>query len=221
MRTKLVTLVLAGTLGLTGAALLVPGSALAQTADGTPRLTALKDALTGLVGDGTLTQSQADKVATTIDGALPGRGQDGPGGREGGHRHGGAGHLGPQEIAKVLGITAEELHTQREAGKTLTQIAATKGISKDSLISQLVSAAKARLATAVTDGKLTQAKSDTVAAGLQARITDQVDRVGPGRPGRDRDGDAPNGDGPNGGGPNGGAPATRSAAPSPSSATGS
>ena len=198
MRKTLVTLALAGTLSVTGAALLVPGSAFAQTKDGTPRLTALTSALSDLVGNGTLTQTQADKVATTLDRALPGPGRGGgPDGGGPGHGHGPgpghagpgrAGHLGPEELAQAIGITTDELHTQREAGKTLAQIAATKGISKDALISRLVSTAKARLATAVTDGRMTQAQSDTVSAELTDKTTEMVDRVGPRGPGRDKDG---------------------------------
>lgn len=197
MRKTLVTLALAGTLSVTGAALLVPGSAFAQTKDGTPRLTALKDALSDLVDNGTLTQTQADKVATTLDSALPGPGRGGgPDGGGAGHGSGhgpghgpvGAGHLGPEELAEAIGITTDELHTQREAGKTLAQIAATKGISNDALISRLVSAAKARLAKAVTNGRITQAQSNTVSAKLTDKITEMVDRVGPRGPGRDKDG---------------------------------
>lgn len=71
MRKQIVTLALAGSLGLTGAALLTPSLASAQTPGPSTsavseRLTALKDALSGLVTDKTLTQAQADEAATTL-----------------------------------------------------------------------------------------------------------------------------------------------------------
>ena len=81
MRSRLATVALVGTLGLAGGALLVPGLASAQSADGgaSGRVGALKEALAGLVGDGTLTQAQADRVATTLDAELPERrGHGGP-----------------------------------------------------------------------------------------------------------------------------------------------
>ncbi|MEC0231639.1 hypothetical protein [Paenibacillus alba] len=43
----------------------------------------------------------------------------------------------PQEIAKVLGITAEELNSERKAGKSLAEIAQAKGITEDELIAKL------------------------------------------------------------------------------------
>ena len=174
MRKQIVTLVLAGGLGLTGAALVAPGVAAAAdsstTAGVADRVTALKNALKGLVTDGTITQSQADKVATTLAQSMP------PGG--GHHGHGPrAGHLSPEAVAKVLGITVEELRTAHEAGKTLAQIAADEGISKADLISKLVAAAKAQLAADVKAGTLTQAQADAMSADLTARITEKVDRV--------------------------------------------
>ena len=131
MRRTLVTLALAGTVGLTGAALLAPGSALAQTADGTPRITALKDALKGLVGDGTLTQEQADEVASVLADRLPPRG-------DGGHGHGRAARLAQEEVAEVLGVTVQELREQRRAGRTLAQIAETEGVSREQLVDGLI-----------------------------------------------------------------------------------
>ncbi len=174
MRTKIATAALIGGLGLTGGLLIGPG--LASAADSTSsttvsgRLAAIKDALKGLVADKTLTQAQADKVATTLDTALPHRGH-------GGGRHGG-GAIGHTAVAKVLGITEAELHTQLEAGKTLTQIAAAKGIAKATLIDNLVKAGEERLAQAVTDGTLTQAQADVLKGTLKARVTAKVDRVG-------------------------------------------
>ena len=180
MRKTLVTLALAGTLGLTGTALLAPSSALAQAGPAGERVSALKSALAGLVTDGTITSAQADRVATALAEQLPPRGHhrghDGPGG---------PGNLAPAEVAKALGITVEDLRAERRAGKTLAQVAEAQDIEKADLIARLVTAGKARLAAAVADGRLTQARADELTAGLQARVTEQVDQVGkPGKPGK-------------------------------------
>lgn len=182
MRTKIATAALIGGLGLTGGLLI--GPSLATAADsttsttGSGRIAAIKDALKGLVSDKTLTQAQAEKVATTLDTALPHRGDGMRDGRRGG-RHGG-GALGPDVVAKVLGLTAAELRTQLDAGKTLTQIAAAKGISKATLIDNLVKAGQDTLAQAVTNGRLTQAQADVLTSTLRDRITSKVDRAGHG-----------------------------------------
>jgi hypothetical protein len=188
MRKKIVAVTLAGTLGLTGAALLGPGMASAQseqagTAAAGGRLQALKDALQGLVTDGTINQSQADKVESTLAEALPRRGHGGPG-------HGGPGrrgaHLAPAEIAAALEISVEELRTEHRAGKTLAQIAEAKGLSRDTLVDRLVAAAEAELAQKVTAGRLSQAEADERKAGLKERVEGLVDRPaherGPRRP---------------------------------------
>jgi hypothetical protein len=184
MRKKIAVVALAGGLGLTGGLLVSPGIATAAdsgTSTGVGgRLAAIKDALKGLVSDKTLTQEQADKVAVTLNKQLPKRGPGRPG--FGGPR--GGAHLHPDAVAKVLGITEVELRTQLEAGKTLAQIAAANKVSKADLISGLVAAAKADLADDVKAGRLTQAQADEVSKTLTARITEKVDRVGPGPRGR-------------------------------------
>lgn len=196
MRTTIVALALTAGLATTGVALVGP-AALAQsaspsatsTADTTvgeraaARLTAVKDALAGLVTDGTIDQAQADRVATTLStsDALHGHG-----GRHGGK---GAGRVSSETVARVLGITVDELRTQRKAGQTLAQIAAAEGISKADLVTRLVAAAKTRLAADVTAGRLTQAQADEKAADLQATIAEKVDQVRTGR--GDRGSDTP------------------------------
>jgi hypothetical protein len=133
------------------------------------RLGALKDALKGLVSDGTITQAQANKVATTLSTA------DIPFG--GGHR-GRFGVLSPDATATVLGITPEQLRDARDSGRTLAQIAATKGISRADLISKLVAAAKTQLAADLKAGRLTQAQYDSAVSGLTTHIAEHVDQVG-------------------------------------------
>jgi hypothetical protein len=178
--TRAPAVVLAATVGLAGlgiGAIAGPVAASAATSGGTTvseRLTAIKDALAGLVKDGTLTQAQADKVATTLDGTLP---QREFGGRFG--RHGMRMGAGLDEVASVIGISQDELRTQLQSGKTLVEIAKAKGISQSTLVSKLVSAAKSRLADAVKAGRITQAQADQFAKDLQSRITDMVTRTGP------------------------------------------
>lgn len=180
-RTRIAALGTAGLVALGGVALFVPAGADAATTTTSPadrassRLTALKDALKGLVSDGTLTQAQADKVADTL--ADKGYG-GGPGGMGHGMR---GGFVGPGQLASILGISVDELHTKLEAGRTLAQIAAEKKISKATLVEKLVAAAKTQLATAVKDGRLTQARADEIAKDLTERITEMVDRAGMGR----------------------------------------
>ncbi|MCY7365439.1 MAG: hypothetical protein LH469_09055, partial [Frankiaceae bacterium] len=73
MRTKLATVALAGALGLTGvagAALLTPAVSYAATGDSTAlteRVESVKEALAGLVTDGTLTQAQADARSAGLE----------------------------------------------------------------------------------------------------------------------------------------------------------
>ena len=187
MRTKFAAIVL--TAGLTaagGAALVTPGSAFAATpspsattstattsTSAANRVATITAALKGLVADGTLTQAQADKVASTLStsDAL----------RRGGRGFGGYGHLSQTTVAGILGITPDALHTARDAGQTLTQIAATKSITKADLIDKLVAATKAQLAADVTSGRITQAQADTAINTVIADVTTRVDQIHQGR----------------------------------------
>jgi len=127
-------------------------------------VTSLRNALAGLVKDGTLTQAQADKVASTLESRMPKRGS-------GGH---GRGHLDLDTAARVIGVTTDELHTALESGKTLAQVARSQGISRATLVDKLVAAETARLAAAVKAGRLTQAQAEADTAALRTRITERV-----------------------------------------------
>ena len=172
MKKRTVTLALVTTLGLgtLGTAL---SPALADTATG-GRATKIKDALKGLVSDGTLTQAQADKVAETLDQQLP---KGGPGFGPGRHPgHGPGAHL--EDAADVLGLTPAQVRTALEGGKSLLDLAQEKGVSKDKLVAALVGDAKARLAARVKAGELTQAEADSRLKELTARVEDLVTRKG-------------------------------------------
>jgi hypothetical protein len=88
----------------------------------------------------------------------------------------------PDEVATLLGMTAEEIQAERLAGKSLAQIAATKGVSEDKLVSTILDARKADLAALVAAGKLTQAQADLMADHMADMIKTLVERTGVGRP---------------------------------------
>ena len=207
MTTRAPALVLAGAVGLAGLGIGVvigPAGAVAATSSATQavshRVDKIKDALAGLVKDGTITQAQADKVATTLDQKLPERG---------GFRQGLRFGAGLDEVADILGITPAELRTQLRSGKTLAEIAKTKNISQATLVDKLDAAAKTRLAAEVKAGRLTQARADAIAKKLSARITEMVTRTGPmGMRGHHR-----------GGGPDGGMAPSAPGSPSSSGAS--
>lgn len=97
---------------------------------------------------------------------------------------GGTGMLGrpawagqPDEVAALLGMTAEQIQAERLAGKSLAQIAQSKGVSTDKLVETILSAKKAALQQAVTDGKLTQAQADLMVERMSAQIKLMVERT--------------------------------------------
>ncbi|HET8614520.1 MAG TPA: hypothetical protein VFL94_03265 [Actinomycetales bacterium] len=205
--TRVPGLVLAGAVGLAGVGagvVIGPAAASAATSSATKavgsRVTAIKDALAGLVKDGTITQAQADKVATTLDKNLPG-----PDRRAHGMRFG----AGLDEAASIIGVSESDLRSQLQSGKTLAQIAGSKGMSQTTLVDKLVAAAKSQLAAAVKSGRLTQKQADAIGADLRTRITRLVTSTGPmGHRGHDGGrgfgGPGPWSDGPGGGDGSGG-----------------
>jgi hypothetical protein len=168
MRKKLVIGVAAGVLTLSGLAVAVP--ALADPASpGGSAVQRITDALSGLVSDGSITQAQADEVASTLSEA-------GIGDR-GGHRGGG---MDLDAAATALGMTEDELRTALEPdGTTLADVAGQQGVAVDTLVAALVSAEQERIASAVEDGRLTQEEADSRLADLEARITERVNSAMP------------------------------------------
>lgn len=63
-------------------------------------------------------------------------------------------------LAEALGLTPDELNAELASGKTLLQIAETKGVSQEQLDAALETSVKAGLDEAVADGVLTQAQAD-------------------------------------------------------------
>ena len=98
-------------------------------------------------------------------------------------RRGGMAWAGqPDAVGALLGMTEAQIQAERQDGKSLAQIAAEKGKSKETLVSTILSAKKAILDGQVSAGSLSQAQADAMYANMQQRVTVMVDRtdVGPG-----------------------------------------
>lgn len=89
---------------------------------------------------GKLTAEQAEKLKSRMSEHLKSmvnRTFDGKGGHIG--LHAGRKHLGiaPDKLASILGMTEDQLKTELKSGKSLTDIAQSKGISKEQLVGKI------------------------------------------------------------------------------------
>ena len=101
--------------------------------------------LQSLVDDGTLTTAQRDAVVTALEAARPDHG-----GRHGG-RHGGLRGEMLDVAATAIGVTADELKTEIQAGKTIAEVAVENGKTAQDVIDALVATASADLTQRITD----------------------------------------------------------------------
>jgi hypothetical protein len=84
-------------------------------------------------------------------------------------------------VTKLLGLTPEQIQEQRQAGKSLVQIAATKNISEDALINAIMADRKADLQKLVDAKTLTQDQANQRLDFMKTQIKTMVERttVGP------------------------------------------
>ena len=181
--------------GLTFGLVLAPALASAATGDESPgaavgnRVERIKDALQGLVDDGTIDEAQRDRVAEHLAEEMPGRGKGLGGGHGRGHGPGGPGFgpggrgigalkVGLDVAAEKLGMSREDLVTELRSGKSLADVAGEKGVSVEDLTAALKAEAVERLDAAVADGRLTQAEADEKKAVLDEHLARAVQREG-------------------------------------------
>jgi len=138
------------------------------------------DELQQLVKDGKLTQDQADKIQSAItngtdyfpglNGSFGGRG--GPGGMGIFGRGGLQSILGKNQdaLATWLGISTATLQSDLKSGESLATIATAQGKTTADLKTFLTGELDSQLKAQVTAGKLTQAQSDTIRAGVVANL---------------------------------------------------
>ena len=146
--------------------------------------------LSQLVTKGTITQAQADAITAALTAAAPTPNASGKP-NIGGPMAGGRGKMGADFgvlgvnsaarqaiITSTLGITAADLRTARQAGKSLATIA---GAKTDALITALINYDSTQIDAAVTAGKLTAAQATTMKANLKTHVTNEVNQTGKGR----------------------------------------
>jgi hypothetical protein len=143
--------------------------------------------LAKLVTDGTITQVQADKVASAIEAARPAGGMHDGQGRDGRGGFGGPG-MTLDAAAKALGMTAAELRTAVQGGQTIAQVAASKNVPVQTVIDAMVAGFKAQETSEIASGQHTQAEVDQKVADFTTRAADIVNgKAGPIRGGRAAD----------------------------------
>lgn len=116
-----------------------------------------KQMLDEAVQNGRLTQQQADQMAAHLGGDM---------GWLAGHMHDKKQKFGEGrgnnsgDLAKAIGITEDQLKSEFDSGKKLSDILAEKGLDVEQLHQKILEIKKEALAQAVTAGKLTQDQAD-------------------------------------------------------------
>ena len=151
----------------TAIALSVSATSVASADNGKGR-EKLGSALSGLVSNGTITQSQADAINKSLADA----------------RTANKVVMDKNHAAKLavitstLGITEEALKTRMKAGDSLATIA---GANKDALIAALVASKTKEINDAQTAGKITADQATKMKANLTTRVTEMVNSSRPPR----------------------------------------
>ena len=125
-----------------------------------------------------LTEEQADRIRERIE---SGEGMFPFGGFGKGFAMGrGMCDLGAHldDLAEFIGISADDLRAALVDGQSLTQVAEANGVSRDDLVGYLVGEVETRVAQAVEDGKIDQARADEILANATERIEQMVDQEG-------------------------------------------
>jgi hypothetical protein len=72
--------------------------------------------------------------------------------------------------AKAINIQPADLKTELKAGKSIADVAGEHNISLDTVKTQITTDAKAKLDTAVQNGKITQAREDAAMTKLESSL---------------------------------------------------
>ena len=85
-------------------------------------------------------------------------------------------------VCKLLGVTAEEIQAQRHEGKSLVQIATTKGVSEQQLVEAILADRKAEIQARVTASTLTQEQANLMLQQMEQNVVRAINRTTIGKP---------------------------------------
>jgi hypothetical protein len=85
-------------------------------------------------------------------------------------------------VCKLLGMTADEIQALRCEGKSLVQIAATKGVSQQQLLDVIMAERKADVQSRVTAGTLTQERAAIMLQQMEQNTVRSISRTSSGPP---------------------------------------
>jgi hypothetical protein len=77
-------------------------------------------------------------------------------------------------VAKLTGLSTADVASKRAAGQSFEQIAATKDVSADKVVSQALAVRKQLLDEKVKAGAITQAQADAALANMKTRLDSRV-----------------------------------------------
>ncbi len=83
-------------------------------------------------------------------------------------------------IADLLGMSQEEIQTEREGGKSIAEIAQEKDINKEMLVNSMLEAKQQRFQEAVASGYLTQEQANEKVDWMKEKIERKVENSGRG-----------------------------------------
>ncbi len=83
-----------------------------------------------------------------------------------------------KDVAAYIGVTPKELGQDLHAGQSLAQIAAAHNISASALSTKIESLIQARLSTAVSKGRMTQAQATAREQKIAAKLPSFLDKTG-------------------------------------------
>jgi len=141
------------------------------------------------VTEGLLTEEQAQRMQERSDngdfpdmmgprGMFPREGKGRmPGGLPFGGKWGAADGGPLAAAAEALDMTAEDLLTELQAGKTIAAVAEEKGVELDTIVDAYVEQMSEQLATAVENGKMTQDQADSMLEKTRERIQGMLDQT--------------------------------------------
>lgn len=119
-----------------------------------------------------------EHVEEMVHDPLPKRRPGGPGlpGAQGGPGHAGSHRPGfalggLDAAAEALGTTVDELRDALRTGRTLADVAGEKQVAVEALVAAMVADARAHIDEARANGRISAARAEELAAGLEERIT--------------------------------------------------